>query len=561
MVTRVSSAGLFDSAGHLQEEQKARLFDLSRQLATGKKFEKPSDNPLDASAVRRLSTKREDLESRIRAVGLARNLLEAAETSLKEIENLLQRAREIAVRMGSDTFTSADRMLAAAEVNEILEATFRLGNTSSGGRFAFAGADTDAPAFSATRNAEGEITAVAYEGDDVVLEVGGDGGRIPVSIPGSEAFAAVPRALQSTTNHFDGSDATRYADREIAASMIPSSGKMEGAMRVNGKLVRYDLDGDPTTGEGDSLIDLAAKINEAAAGVEAAVEGELTGTTDVADPSDPSDPALAGLTGGTLTIGGVRGSATITIASTDTVADIRDRINVEENRTGVRAEVVDASGNVVDGTPAFNPAAGPFRLRLSGGVEISDDGAGDTNAMRLLGITTTPPAPKGRNLAGTLSAPYRLTLTKTRPGVFEVEDADGSILQDLGVVDGTSPPGNVPPAAVVEEGSVFDALIEMRDELRQGDGGPVRDLVATLDSAIDSVTLHRTTVGSRVASADRAVARLEEEALHLRDLQSRLEEADLTEVIANLRTEQTANEAALRALSGALRLSLLDVLG
>jgi flagellin-like hook-associated protein FlgL len=560
-MTRVSFQQIYSGGASTTLLHTQKIFDLQRQLATGKKISKASENPEIAtrsknlqSATRRDEQVMRNIENNLRLVGEAENFMEST------IEQL-HRIRTLAVQGGNDTLATADRALIATEINQQLEGLLRTANARSGGWSLFAGAEVAAAAFVETRNGIGEITAVRYAGDDVELDLEARG-RVPVTWPGNRVFAAGQTVLSNTTTNttwnglaasvnptpppmtVSAVDSARYADRELGAVMIPSSGSMEGSLRINGVLINYDLDGDPTSDEGDSLLDLAQKINEAAPGVRAEVRGVMQGIA-----TTPAGP-IAGLTAGNFTLNG----ETIPITTQDTIFTLSNRINATTGRTGVTAEVLDANGAVVDGTPA--PGSAPYRLRLSGGVEISDDASGATNIMQQLGITAVGGQPSGRNLVGSVTEPYALQLTGDRPGPFTIEDASGSLARDLGFIGAT---GLTETGATVAGGTIFDTLVRMRDALRNGDGAAIREtFLPEIDRAFTSVEVNRTEAGVRTERLENQKARLETIVLNRKKLLSDVEDVDLSEVITELRSQQNAQTAALRAVSDLMKLSLLN---
>ncbi|RMH54944.1 MAG: flagellar hook-associated protein 3 [Candidatus Hydrogenedentota bacterium] len=548
MTGRVGFGGLVSGLLTRVQDGSERLFELQRKLSTGDAFERTSDDPEAASRARRFDTRIRRHEQLLKNIDTNVRFLQDAEGFVNSTVDQLQRVRTLALQAANGTFVTADQEHIASEINEQLEALVRTANSRILGRSVFAGAETNRDAFNVTRNGIGEITAVSYAGDDVELNVDVLG-NVPVTFPGSEVFAAGVRTIKSTSTLFDGSGTERYADRELAASFIPSSGLTEGAIRINGKLISYDLDGNPTSGEGDSLLDLAASINAANAGVTARVTGVMEGTAGVSVP--PVDFATefgGGFRAGTATING----QSLQVNATDTIFSLRDKINALGSGTGVTASVVDAAGNVVDGTPQAGSAAAPLRLRLSGGVSISDDGAADSNIFQLLGITITPPQPAGRNLVGTVTQNYALEITGETPGDFTIEDAQGSLVKDLGLDT---------QAAVVKDGSVFETLINLRDLLRQGDTDTIRQtILPEIDSALDAVEVTRTETGVRTERMEKQRDRINDLLLVYKEQRSKAKDADLAEVITELRSEQAARQAGLRATTQVLNLTLLNFL-
>jgi flagellin-like hook-associated protein FlgL len=560
-MTRVSFQQVFSGGSSTTMLHTQKLFDLQRQLSTGKKISKASENPEIATRAKNLQSATRRDEQMMRNIENNLRLVGEAETFMESTIEQLHRIRTLAVQGGNDTLVTADRALIATEINQQLEGLLRTANARSGGWSLFAGAEVAAAAFVETRNGIGEITAVRYAGDDVELDLEARG-RMPVTWPGNRVFAAGQTVISNTATNttwnglatsvnptpppatVSAVDSARYADRELGAAMIPSSGAMEGSLRINGVLINYDLDGDPTSGEGDSLLDLAQKINEAAPGVRAEVRGVMQGTA-----TTPAGP-IAGLTAGDFTLNG----ETIPVTTQDTIFTLQNRINATTGRTGVTAEVLDANGAAVDGTPA--PGSAPYRLRLIGGVEISDDAAGATNIMQQLGVTNGQAS--GRNLIGSVTEPYALQLTGDRPGPFTIEDASGSLARDLGFIGAT---GLTETEATVAGGTIFDTLVRMRDALRNGDGAAIREtFLPEIDRALASVEVNRTEAGVRTERLENQKARLDTIVLNRKKLLSDVEDVDLSEVITELRSQQNAQTAALRAVSDLMKLSLLNYL-
>lgn len=558
-MTRIATTRLFADAAGFADLQATRLLELNRQLATGKRVEKPSDDPAASARVRALRAEIADLEQFGRNQEAASRLLRQAEAAIATFSDRVQRLRLIAVQAGSDILTTGDTRALGAEVAEILEDIIGIANTASEDRFLFAGSDVRTTPFVPVRDALGRITEVRYRGDLVELETAIERGAvIPTTFPGARAFGAGGQVLRSTTDVWNGATTAAYADREIAASIAPSSGVTEGSFVLNGVRVLYDIDGDPTSGEGDSLLDIARAVNEAPAGVAASVTGRMVGLTAVADPTATLASVFGAGVAGNLVING----ETLAVTASDTLATLRDKINALEPMTDVTAEILDASGNVVD--EVFNPAAGPFSLRLVGGVEIDDTAAGSSTVFRTggVGLGFTNGAASPGNLVGTVTESYRLRLESRSPGPISMRDSEGSLLRDLGFITGNTPDlDNFVAGAVVETGTIFSATVEFITALQNGDTAEVRDrILGLLDRGLDALESARTEVGVRENRIERAAERADKFKENALDVASRLEEADLAQVIADLRQQQTVQEAALRATAQVLGNSLLNFL-
>ena len=171
--------------------QTQRLLDLQRQLSTGQKVSTPSDDPL---ATRRAIASQTEIaanEQYIANMSNAGPLLSDSETALTTVHEFLQRGNELTLQGLNDTNSQLHRDEIANEVNQIIEGVLSQANGISGGRYLFGGTRTLAAPFEATRNANGEVTAVTYVGNnqDISVEIA-KGVKLAVNITGDKAFTS-----------------------------------------------------------------------------------------------------------------------------------------------------------------------------------------------------------------------------------------------------------------------------------------------------------------------------------------------------------------------------------
>jgi flagellar hook-associated protein 3 FlgL len=167
-----------------------RLAKVQEQLSTTKRINRPSDDPLGSNLVLRFRSAKDALEAFQRATEAAQERLRATESPLTRVTEVLQQARETALEGSSDTLQGS-RTALAANVDQLLEDLLSLGNTKYAGRYVFGGTQTDTPAFNATRDATGHITAVSANplGIDRTIEAEvGEGFVVQANVPGDQAF-------------------------------------------------------------------------------------------------------------------------------------------------------------------------------------------------------------------------------------------------------------------------------------------------------------------------------------------------------------------------------------
>jgi flagellar hook-associated protein 3 FlgL len=206
VISRVSDVQSFAELGANIGRLQVRLEDLNTQVATGRRLERPSDDPAGAGIVVRSFSTLDGLDRDRRSAGFARRFLVAQDALLDDARGVIDRAREIAVQHASGLLTPSEHAAAAEEVHELLEAMVAIGNSDLAGRYLFsAGEDAtgqvpfvhpDDPAFDA---------ANPYVGAARALEVAIDGGEVVrVTTPGGQALGPAIAALADLESRLMG---------------------------------------------------------------------------------------------------------------------------------------------------------------------------------------------------------------------------------------------------------------------------------------------------------------------------------------------------------------------
>jgi flagellar hook-associated protein 3 FlgL len=154
---------------HLGQQQ-ARL---QTQVATGQRIEQPEDDPSAVGRVLHLESERRQIAQYLRNADRALEISDASFSGLQQIKKVSDRATEIGV-LGAGAIGSEAAYAYASEVDQLIEQTLQLANTRFRNDYLFAGTAVDAAPFTATRDAGGRVTAVAYEGNS-------DRAQIPLS--------------------------------------------------------------------------------------------------------------------------------------------------------------------------------------------------------------------------------------------------------------------------------------------------------------------------------------------------------------------------------------------
>lgn len=123
------------------------LHSLQAQISSGKRLQRPSDDPNAAAGILEARAAVRGAEQFQRNISVAVSRVEAEESVLNQLGDALTRALELAVSQAGDTANAVTRRQAGYEIDNLLGFAVTLGNTRFGEGFLFAGHQSDVPPF------------------------------------------------------------------------------------------------------------------------------------------------------------------------------------------------------------------------------------------------------------------------------------------------------------------------------------------------------------------------------------------------------------------------------
>lgn len=156
-----------------------------------------------------------------------------------------------------------------------------------------------------------------------------------------------------------------------------------------------------------------------------------------------------------------------------------------------------------------------------------------------------------------------LVLETTTPHQLWLQDSEGSVLEDLGIIapGGDRPPGNIATGASAFGGSLFDMVINLRDDLLEGRqidvGG--RSL-AGIDGGLNNMLGRLARLGAQDSRLSVTHDRITGFYDNIRSQLSREVDIDMAQAITDLRMMEYSHQAALGAAGRLLPQTLLDFL-
>ncbi|AZT83697.1 flagellar hook-associated protein 3 [Marinobacter sp. NP-4(2019)] len=188
---RISSQQVFSGGINRLQDLNVGLNKTSEQVSTGKRVNRPSDDPVAAARILKLDQELARVDTYQRNAQLADNRLKQEESALASSIDVIQRVRELTVQAGNGTLSPNDRASIASELKERLGQLATIANTKdASGEYIFSGFQGNQQAF--TKNVSGDWV---YRGDEGqrVLEID-DGVTVPISDHGKGIYVDVQAA-------------------------------------------------------------------------------------------------------------------------------------------------------------------------------------------------------------------------------------------------------------------------------------------------------------------------------------------------------------------------------
>lgn len=186
---RISDAQRFDIALNSMLKLQSVTAEYQTQIATGKRVNLPSDDPVAAAQILLISERVAASIQYDRNANFADLNLTQQESAITAANDAMQRVRELALQGKSTTLTIADRTFVAEELRQILDELESLGNTrNASGEYIFSGSLTGVQAFSL----DSTTGTLIYQGDQTSREIDiSEFRKVEEGVSGYEAFMAV----------------------------------------------------------------------------------------------------------------------------------------------------------------------------------------------------------------------------------------------------------------------------------------------------------------------------------------------------------------------------------
>ncbi|CAM3693038.1 flagellar hook-associated protein FlgL [Cohnella lubricantis] len=166
-------------------------------LSTGRKINKPSDDPIGATYAMRYRSQLNVTDQYVRNISSAKTNLDATDSALESINELLQRAKELTTQGVNGTNPQTALNAIAEELGQIYDQAVNLGNTQINGKYIFNGQMTETPPYT-------QEDAATQSSDDQHIEIQiYDNTSVPVNVTGVDVFG---EPVPATPDYLDDLD-------------------------------------------------------------------------------------------------------------------------------------------------------------------------------------------------------------------------------------------------------------------------------------------------------------------------------------------------------------------
>lgn len=141
---RVSTSQFHHQGLSSIQKHQADLLETQLKMSTKKRVNVASDDPVATNQIHSLKSTMNTLDQYAKNGAYAKSQLMFEETAIADSIGQLQRARDLAVRMSTETYSPSDRTAAAAEVEQIIQQVHGMMNyRNSEGELIFAGSSVN----------------------------------------------------------------------------------------------------------------------------------------------------------------------------------------------------------------------------------------------------------------------------------------------------------------------------------------------------------------------------------------------------------------------------------
>jgi flagellar hook-associated protein 3 FlgL len=214
---RITQQMMANNLSRSLSQHTEKLMKAQSAVSSGKQITTASDDPVGMSHVLDYRKTLASIDQYSRNITQANTGLNLADTTLSDIQALLNQAKSLAIEQANGTYNADDKKTVAGQLQQIRDQIIQLANTKNGNQYLFGGRNTVTPPY----DSEHPETAT-FNGDDSQNQILiSDNVKLDVHVSGKQAFdgtiAGTADPVVVLTTLIDGLNAN---DSSAAASSL-----------------------------------------------------------------------------------------------------------------------------------------------------------------------------------------------------------------------------------------------------------------------------------------------------------------------------------------------------
>ncbi|SFH70116.1 flagellar hook-associated protein 3 [Tindallia magadiensis] len=560
-----------------------RLNQAQIQYATGKRINKPSDDPRGIAKSMRLRSDISAMEQYERNVNDAYSFMDTTETAIRNMQQEgMNRIRELTVQASSETLTQDETIKIQAEIEEIRQQMIDMANYTYSGKHIFSGTKTNQPLL----DSQGyyQMDLVKYENpamnDDVWNFETSTREKIQVNTLGFEVFEAESNEIvraevvagENTTIELPYADGSGYMELTIldADDSEPTKGP-DGNWTVGADWVDVGTPIDETVKEamkeikaveGERIIDYQFEVadyqqsnydgtvitSEEITYLKAVpVNGAIVDTfeTQAAWSLDEGQFATPDFDNGTPQSFSFGGAEVVMVQGDPTALPAGVAISEELASKDKIVLTVNGDPNDISQEDYMESYAEALnKLSDQRGSQVQGfTFVGDADGLKAIAPKKSDTLHNKKFFSG--------SLLPVAPADREDFKKDQLVVAGKGkhqyIVEG-------------QRAGLFQLLDDLEKNMLDGNQEALSHMLDDIDAHMDSMLTARSSTGARANRTELILYRIEDDVLNFRELMSKIEDADMAEVSMNLMNEENVYRASLNVGARVIQPSLLDFL-
>jgi flagellar hook-associated protein 3 FlgL len=233
-----------------------RMQKLQSQIASGRRIDKPSDDPSGTDRAMKARSDTRINNQYIRTLEESRRFVETSETALSQLVNISTDINTLAVQVADDSYGPTTMASLAEGLNALLEESVSIANTDSAGTRIFGGQATRSDPFTTTRDENGRIISVgsgARGTEENLQRQVNEHLLLTINLTGSDLFGEDLEFFSDLIKLRDAASASdQEGARKLLSSLTDDLDRINLSQAVTGSLYNR-IDGMVTWTEGQNL--------------------------------------------------------------------------------------------------------------------------------------------------------------------------------------------------------------------------------------------------------------------------------------------------------------------